>query len=289
MPLTMTCDRIRELASGFVLGSLEPDEMIAVEDHLAACLEPHPEIEELGGVLPYLAISLPPVEPPTWLRDSVISAASADVVNRATSNGARSRPMPIAVEPRRGTPSSLQASQPGPVPALGQAARRQPVISLAAVRASRRRLTTWGLRAAAVVALVGFGALGASNGVIGPKTTPAPFYNIPPGSGSAILNPPDLHSQAAGLAVLMPSGHIIVYVNHLEPTKGNAAYVVWLSEGSGTPSKVGVVQVDSSGTGQLDVQNVPTSPRIWVYICREPSADVMVSTGPIVLSGTISF
>jgi hypothetical protein len=52
-----------------------PDEMIAVSDHLDSCSQPHPEVDDFGGVLPYIAESLEPVEPPAWLRESVIAAA----------------------------------------------------------------------------------------------------------------------------------------------------------------------------------------------------------------------
>jgi hypothetical protein len=286
----MTCDRVKELASGFVLGSLEADEMIGIEDHLATCLSPHPEIEELGGVLPYLAISLPPVEPPAWLRESVIAAASADVVarRRAGVTGSESKRSAVAME----LPGGAQPGQaPRPVAAevAPSSAKRGRIVSLAAVRASRRTVTSWGLRAAAVVLLVGFGALGASNGVIVPKASPPPFYNIQPGTRVAVLNPPSTQSQAAGLAILMPSGHIYVTVNHLEAAQGDEAYVVWLAAGNGAQSKVGVLKVDGSGTGQLDVENVATSPDIWISICLEPNANVTVSSGPMVLSGTISF
>ncbi|HSS36485.1 MAG TPA: zf-HC2 domain-containing protein, partial [Patescibacteria group bacterium] len=63
-PTPLTCDEARDLAAGFVLGALAPDEMVAVREHLATCAEAHPEFEELGGVVPYLADSLEPVEPP---------------------------------------------------------------------------------------------------------------------------------------------------------------------------------------------------------------------------------
>ncbi|HEX5589656.1 MAG TPA: zf-HC2 domain-containing protein, partial [Candidatus Limnocylindrales bacterium] len=62
--MTMSCDDVRDLAAGFVLGALTPDEAAAVRAHLATCPEAHEEIAELGGVVPYLAESLEPVEPP---------------------------------------------------------------------------------------------------------------------------------------------------------------------------------------------------------------------------------
>ena len=44
------CDRVRDLAPGFVLGALTPDEDREVREHLASCPEPHEEFAELGGV-----------------------------------------------------------------------------------------------------------------------------------------------------------------------------------------------------------------------------------------------
>ncbi len=70
--MAITCDHVRELASGFVLGALEPDEMAAVRDHLDSCREPHPELAELGGILPYLAVTPEPARAAcvaAWLRD----------------------------------------------------------------------------------------------------------------------------------------------------------------------------------------------------------------------------
>ena len=63
----LSCDEVRDLAAGFVLGALDPAAMHDVRDHLATCPEAHPEMHELGGVVPYLAESVEPVEPPTAL------------------------------------------------------------------------------------------------------------------------------------------------------------------------------------------------------------------------------
>src|SRR5512140_24945 len=75
--MAMTCEKVRERAPGFVLGALETEELIAVQDHLDGC-DLHAEIDELGGVVPYLAQAVPSAEPPAWLRESVIAAARAD-------------------------------------------------------------------------------------------------------------------------------------------------------------------------------------------------------------------
>jgi len=77
----MTHDEATELAAGYVLHALEPDEDAAVREHLGTCALPHPEFEELGGVVPAL-LELDPselVEPPAGLRDRILAAAASDV------------------------------------------------------------------------------------------------------------------------------------------------------------------------------------------------------------------
>src|SRR5205823_5734880 len=50
----LRCSDVTDLVPGFVLGALEPTEMTSVRAHLAACPEPHPELAELGSVVPAL-------------------------------------------------------------------------------------------------------------------------------------------------------------------------------------------------------------------------------------------
>jgi len=70
--------------------------MIGVSDHLDSCPELHPEVNEMGGLLPYLAESLEPIEPPAWLRESVIAAAKTDLAARVRAGELAARP---AAEP----------------------------------------------------------------------------------------------------------------------------------------------------------------------------------------------
>jgi len=274
----MTCDRVREFASGFVLGALETDEMIAVQDHLDSCPKAHPEVNELGGVLPYLAESLEPVEPPARLRRSVIEAAKSDLAARR-----------LVGEPfaRRlvDTPSERRVA--APVAAAAPAR----VISLNAARASRRRrAAVWFGRAAAaalIVVVAGYAAV-VQTGVGKPSGTDD-IWNFlgQPDARSAVLVAYD-HSQAGGLAVLRPSGNIMVSVHNLQPTKGDEVYVVWLTADNGVPSKVGTLAVDDSGVGRLNVESPPTSASLWIFVCKEPNSNVTKPTGPMIVSGTIS-
>ena len=274
----MTCDRVREFASGFVLGALETDEMIAVQDHLDSCPKAHPEVHELGGVLPYLAESLEPVESPAWLRKSVIEAAKSDLASR------RFIGEPFA---RRlvDTPSERRVAAPVAAAAPGR------VISMNAARASRRRrAAVWFGRAAAaalILVVAGYAAV-VQTGVGKPSGTDE-IWNFlgQPDTRTTVLVAYD-QGRAGGLAVLRPTGNMIVSVHNLQPTKGDEVYVVWLTADNGVPSKVGSFTVDDSGVGKLNVDGAPISESLWVFVCREPNSNVTKPTGPTIVSGTIS-
>jgi len=274
----MTCDRVRELASGFVLGALDPGEMMAVAEHIDTCSHPHPEISDLGGVLPYLAESLEPIEPPRWLRESVIAAAKADLA-------ARRRTAPVVLQP-------AVVAQPEPDISSVPAAQ---IIPFGPVRISRRRQAmTWATRVAAavvVVALAGYAVI-LQGDLDQAKRSQAEDARVnymwaQPDTLKAVLAASD-GSSASGMAALRPTGHIIVRVHDLGPTSGDEVYSVWLSSGGAAPVKAGTFTVDDSGSGGLEVDNVSTSANLWVFVCREPNGNVTKPTGPMIVSGTIS-
>jgi Anti-sigma-K factor rskA, C-terminal/Putative zinc-finger len=277
--MAMTCDRVRELASGFVLGALDPGEMIALSDHLESCPQPHPEIDELGGVLPYLAESLEPVEPPAWLRESVVAAATADLAARRSG---------------RYAPTRIAAAASTPVPLPIDASRAGEIVPLARARLSRRRIATWATRAAAVIAIAavaGFG-LEMQGTLARALKNNAEDNNInyalqQPDTRTAVMSAAD-GSKASGIAALRPTGHIIVWLYGLKATTGDQVYVVWLSSGVGATTKAGSFTVDDSGKGYLEVDSVPTSGSLWIFVNREANDQVVAPTGPMVVSGTIS-
>ncbi len=277
--MAMTCDRVRELASGFVLGALEPGEMSAVRDHLDHCNEPHPELAELGGILPYLAVAPEPLEPPAWLRGSVLAAVKADLQAR----------QPI------GAPAVRRGLEPEAAPARVSILPAAGVISLGAARRSRSfRVATWVTRmaaAVAVVALAGYAIViqGDLNKAKEDQSHLAAVINVIGQSGTKMVSLIDTEGKgAAGSAFLMPNGHIIVSLNHLEATSGDQTYMVWLTGATNVPIKVGAFAVGDDGKGWVEVDNVPTSASMWIWVCREPSPNVTKPTGPTILSGTIS-
>jgi hypothetical protein len=272
--MTMTCARVEELAPGFVLGALELDEMAAVREHLDACSRPHLELTEMGEVMPCLAIAPEPLEPPAWLRGSVMAAASADLAAR------RRIVRPFAAP----APEAEPEAQP-PVR----------VIPLARARASRRRVAAaWFARVAAAVMVVGLAGYAF---VVQSDLSQAredqehakSVLNVIGQPGSRTVTLTDLQGSGAGGSVsLLPSGHVVVWLNHLQQTHGDQVYTVWMTADNGTQVKVGSFYPDGDGTGFLEVDNVPTAATLWVVVDLEPNADVTSPTGQSILSGVLS-
>ncbi|MGA3029750.1 MAG: anti-sigma factor [Candidatus Limnocylindrales bacterium] len=293
--MAMTCDRVREYAPGYVLGALDTDDMIAVNDHLAACTKPHPEIDDLGGVLPYLGESLEPVEPPAWLRQSVLAAARADLVSRR--RAARVSEVPAEPVAAVAAPVAAVAVRPTALSVVaGQGWQPETdVIPLARARFSRQhRIVTWTTRVAAAVAVVvlaGYALVlqGDLSKIRTSHDHETQVLNVLTQTGTmkAVMTAMD-GSKAGGIAALRPTGNIQVLLHGLSATQGDQVYIVWLSRDNGVPAKVGSFTVDDSGEGYLAVDNVPTSASLWIFVCREPNANVTKPTGPMIVSGTVS-
>jgi len=280
--MTIRCDRVRELAPGFVLGALDAADMAAVHQHLIGCRDPHPELRELGGVLPYLATSLEPVEPPARLRAAVIAAAQADLA-------AHPRSAEVAGSRVATIRRTIPAPESGAVEAeAAEQVNGAMVVSLTSARRSRRRRAlAWTTRvaaAAAVVAVVAYGFGVIHEPGAGPSAGPSFDYK---GQGTVYAGlTPQASSHAAGLAVLKPSGHLYVYVNGLAPTTGDQVYMVWVTAAKDT-ILAGYFTVNAQGDGSIQMDNVPRAASLWVQVCIEPNEHVTQPTGPTVASGTI--
>jgi len=272
MATKMTCDKVRELASGFVLGALDTDELIAVQDHLDTCAKGHPEIDELGGVVPYLAVTVEPVEPPEWLRESVIAAARADLQ--------ASRRVGKVIERRAAEPVAVA------VPAAVQpvAAGPRNVVSLAAQRIARRRkafIYSLSAAAAALALIVG----GVAFVIPGQTADPSAQWNLyvdKPGTHVLPVSGP-----VSGKIALFPTGHLLFQLNGFEQTHGDETYVVWVTSDNGVLTKLTSFRIAGPGAVLLDAGSVPNSASLWVNITKEANDKVTKPTGPSVVSGAI--
>src|SRR6266540_980389 len=92
----MTHTDFEQLAAGFVLGALEPDDESAFQRHLEGCSTCEASVRELEAVVGKLAYSATPVEPPPSLRASIrreVAATARPRGARAT-GAAAAREMP---------------------------------------------------------------------------------------------------------------------------------------------------------------------------------------------------
>jgi anti-sigma-K factor RskA len=260
----MTHEQVLDLAAGFVLGALEPDEERAVREHLATCSLQHDELAELGGVVAALAESVEQVEPPASLRDRVMAAAARDLETRRSG----------AAQP--GTPPSAQAAVPGIRPA------------------ARPARLGWALGLAAVLVIA---ALGAWNVTLRSDLDAAAAYRqhveqvltaaARQGSHSAVLRS-DANPAIGGLAVVASDGSVQVLMRGLAPTTGSNVYEAWVIAGENAPVPIGSFTVGSDGTGYLIASGAPAAAGITVALTLEPGPGATTPTPPIISAGVAS-
>jgi anti-sigma-K factor RskA len=74
----MRCAEIHPNLAAFVLGGMEPEEAAEVQRHLASCPDCRRELEELRKVNRALEAAPPPADPPSHLKDEILSQVRAE-------------------------------------------------------------------------------------------------------------------------------------------------------------------------------------------------------------------
>jgi len=275
----MTHEQARDLAAAYVLGALERSEEAAVRDHLATCVEPHPEFEAFGGVVAALdLVDLELVEPPASLGARIMAAAAAD----------------LAAHPRT---SAAPAASPVGAPAPAPAAAPTPFPSAAerTARAERRRTSAfdWALRIAAIVAIVVSGAYVLN--VQGQLDRARAFDQAvaavvqagqQPGATTVVLaQQKDQHGS--GIAAVASDGSVTLAMRDLLATTGTQTYTAWVIVGSNAPVNVGDFAVDASGARAFTTKAVPTPAGAIVAVTLEANPGNPAPKGPIVSAGQV--
>jgi hypothetical protein len=271
-----------EQAAAFVLGALTPNEEAIVREHLATCPEPHPEIEELGGVVPYLVESVEIVEPPAGLRERVMAAAAADLAAR------RAEAAPSTPPIREGPDTAPhERGSVMPFPSAAERADR-------AERSGRGRRSPlqWVAGLAAVLAIV---ALGAWNVGLQRDLEAARAYERglsavldvagEPGSQAAILTPEEGEGPN-GLGAVSADGQVAIVMRGLAPTTGAEVYEAWAIAGEDAPRPLGSFTVGPTGTGAFLAGGAPAAEGVTLALTREPGPGATTPTAPILSLGT---
>lgn len=262
----LTCDQVRDLAPAFVLGALERDEEAAVRAHLASCREAHDEFGELGSVVPYLADTLAPVEPPARLKAAILAAAALDL---------EKTPRTVTGRPTLASPARLD----------------RPADKLRQRREWPPRPVAWalGLAAALAIAVLGGWGLRLQGDLADARAFQAAVADVlsvanEPGSQTAILRAAE-PGGPSGLAAVAADGSVVLALHGLKPTTGSEVYEAWMIGSSGTPVAVGGFTVDESGTARFRTRPGPTQPGVTLALTHEPGPGSTQARGPIVASG----
>jgi Anti-sigma-K factor rskA len=259
----LTHEEAVELAAPFVLNALEPDEEEAVREHLRTCSLSHEEFAELGSVVPALAETLEPVEPPAALKGRILAAAAAD----------------LAGQPAARAPAVVSAPSPAAEPIPIDSRRRPSPIS-------------WFLVAAAGIAIVALVAVNVLT--LGRLNSSEQFERdvaavleagSQPGALTAVLAPAEPDGPR-GLAAVSSSGELTMAVQDLDPTTGSEVYEGWVIVGDAAPAPLGGFTVGDPGTGRLDSSGLPVEPGMTLALTREPEPGATAPTMPILSAGT---
>jgi anti-sigma-K factor RskA len=278
----MTHEQARDLAPGYVLGALESAEEAAVRDHLATCAEPHPEFEELGGVVPSLTElgELQLVEPPASLGARIMAAAAADLAEHPRAA------QPVSAAPAATPTPASPATAPVAFPSAAERAERDERRE----RVRTRRLD-WVLRIAAVAAIVVVGAYGLS---LQGQLDRAQRFDRAIAAVVQAAGQPDAKTvvlssgqgaTATGIAAVAADGSVVLAMHDLPATSGSQVYEAWVIVGKQAPVAVGGFTVDSTGTAAFTTRPATTPSGATIAVTLEPKEGNTAPTGPIVAAG----
>ncbi|MGR6963717.1 anti-sigma factor domain-containing protein [Geodermatophilus sp. URMC 61] len=281
-------ETLDELAVGWALNALEPDDEQLLAAHLPTCPRCRQTVRETTDVMGALAGDLPPVDPPERLRQRLRAAVEeTEQVPRPAREGERTPLVPPAPPER---PAPVHRLEP---PA---AAATRPPIPVDAVdpRSSRRRVPSNALAAAAVAAIL---ALATWNLVLSSaheqaQATAAEQAEVV----DALLTPgratvaPLMADGATVATVVAREGEVQVVAQGPAPNDvQDQTYVVW-GTGAGAPAPLGTFDVTSphpalrtlgSGTSGLDAYT-------GYAVTLEPGRSAPPEPGDIVASGEVS-
>jgi hypothetical protein len=281
-----------ELAVGWALHALEPEDEELFAAHLPTCPRCRRTVSETADVMGALACDLPPVEPPERLRERLRAAVEeTEQLPRLAREDERPPPVPAAL-PDRPVPD-----RPVPVhrfepPASG--AHRAPFpVGAVDPRSSWRRVLPNALVAAAVAAIL---ALGTWNVVLSAARDEAQAAAAEQAElvdalltpGQATIAP--LTADGATLAtVVAREGQVQVVSQGLTPNDVRAqTYVVW-GIGAGAAAPLGTFDVTSpqpalrtlgSGVSGLDAFT-------GYAVSLEPGRSAPPEPGVVVASGEV--
>lgn len=224
----MKCAEVHPNLAVFALGGLEPEEAAEVERHLASCPGCRRELEELRKVNRALEAAPPPVDPPSHLKDVILSRVR---VERLSASDKEEPEESSSLEEQTGSSGTARFN-----------------------RYKHLRIILPSMAAAAVVAAV---ALGVFFGVVREEPPVATIQLVPTPQEAAGLD------GYWGVAEIrpQPSGNqqVELKLNNFEEPKPNSYYELWFVSGE---KRISAGSFTSVGQGETRVLlNAPPEAR----------------------------
>jgi anti-sigma factor RsiW len=269
-----------ELAVGYALHALEPDEEQRFAAHLAACAACEREVAAHADSLAQLAHAAPPVEPPPALLEGIRAGIRSSAAKPVAARGPVGPP-----GPRAGEPPAVPVR--AAVPELDAARRRRGSVSV-------RRSHLLAAAAAVVALLLG---LGGWNAALLRQTDEQADLN-----GRLAATVRTLESDATStvrlaeddgdvLAVaVVQDDRMSLVVDGLPPNPDGTVYVLWGQSRYGDVRAVSTFDVDDDA---LDVlHDIPLEQGVGevttLMVTREPGRTApAVTTQDVLVSGTV--
>ena len=251
----MKCAKIHPNLPAFVLGGLESEEDAEVRRHLASCSDCRRELEELRKVNSALEAAPPPTDPPSHLKDEILSQVRT-AEERSSSNE----------EEREDSASLLERQR-----------------SLDAPRFDRSRYLHIILPSVAAVAVVAMVTLGVFVGFLREEPPVATIQLVPTPQEAAGLE------GYWGVAEIrpQPSGNqqVELKLNNFEEPKPNSYYELWFVSGE---SRISAGSFTSVGKGETRVSlNVAPEARLFhtLLITEEHVGNTSAPSTEVALKG----
>lgn len=235
LPGGFSCAEVTELAGLYVLDALEPAEAERITAHLAECPEPHPEMAELGAVVPALALSVDEVDAPEELKSRVLESYGRYAMTAAATSDAA-----VEAANARGSGSPVAPWQIQDEPAARRGSALPQWLGWAAAGA-----------AVLVLAVISVWALGVqqrANLETQRAETMAAALQVlaQPDSSFALLQGQGSAAGVSGFAAFSAEGEGYMVMTNVPEAPEGMTYQAWYVVG-GQPASAGVMEADADG------------------------------------------
>jgi anti-sigma-K factor RskA len=214
----MRCAEVHPNLAAFVLGGLEPEEAAEVRRHLASCPRCQDEVRELRKVNRALEAAPPPADPPSYLKDGILSRVRAERLSVSD----KEEPQGSSFEDRTGSSRTS--------------------------RFNRLKDLRVVLPSAAAAAIVAFVALGVFFGFLREEPPVATIQLVPTPREAVGLE------GYWGVAEIRPqpsgSQQVELKLNNFEEPKANSYYELWFVSGA---KRISAGSFTSVGEGETRV------------------------------------